>query len=153
VDSLWQVFSRPRRILFHVARFGSGTLYNFKLMARKAHFSVIYPNPKQHGDLQVLKQYERCKHAILCYAAVKQEQQGNQSIMTELAVDLLLESRVHNGYCTTTATLAELKRPHPVICVDIAMRLLSALGCSSVCDYEHPVRKSDLETDTVAAVL
>jgi hypothetical protein len=135
------------------ARFGSGTLYNFKLMARKAHFSVIYPNPKQHGDLKVLKQYERCKHAILCYTAVKKEQQGNQSIMTELAVDLLLESRVQNGDPTTTATLAELKRPHPVICVDIAKRLLSALSCSSVCDYGHPIQNSDLEIDAVAAVL
>jgi hypothetical protein len=71
---------------------------------------------------------------------VKKEQQGNQSIMTELAVDLLLESRVHNGDRTTTATLAELKRPHPVICVDIAKQLLSALGCSSVCDYGHPIQ-------------
>jgi Origin of replication binding protein len=135
------------------ARFGSGTLNNFKLMARKAHFSIIYPSPEQHNDLKALNQYERSKHAILCCAAVKQEQQGKQSIMTELAVDLLLESRVHDKYGTSTATLAELKRPHPVICIDIGKRLLRALGCTSVCDSAHPVRKSDLETGTVAAVL
>jgi hypothetical protein len=65
-------------------RFGQATLYTFKLMARKAQFSMIYTHPAQHNNLQDLKAYERCKHAILCYTAVDQERSGNQSIMTEL---------------------------------------------------------------------
>jgi hypothetical protein len=133
--------------------FGDSTLYNFKLMARKARFSTVYPNPEQHDDLQALKQYERSKHAILCYTAAKQEQQGNRSIMTELAVDLLLESRTYDKDTAEKATLAELKRPHPVICIDIAKRLVSALGISSLFDFAHPVLRSDFSRDAVSAVL
>jgi hypothetical protein len=48
------------------ARFGKRHTVQLQTDGSKAHFSVIYPNPKQHGDLKVLKQYERCKHAILC---------------------------------------------------------------------------------------
>jgi hypothetical protein len=36
--------------------FGNATLYDFKLMASKAHFSTICPNPEQHDDLKALKQ-------------------------------------------------------------------------------------------------
>jgi hypothetical protein len=133
--------------------FANGTLYNFRLMARKAHFSIIYPSSEQHDDLKAMKQYERCKHAILCYTAVKQEQRGNSSIMTELAIDLLLESRVYDKDAADKATLAELKRPHPVICIDIAKRLVLALGCSNLFDHAHPICKSNFETDAVAAVL
>jgi hypothetical protein len=134
-------------------RFGNGTRYDFKLMARKARFSTIYPHQEQYDDLQALKQYERSKHAILCYTAVKQEQQGDRSIMAELAVDLLLESRVYDKDTADKATLAELKTPHPVICIDIARRLVSALGCSSLFDFAHPVLRSDFSRAAVSAVL
>jgi Origin of replication binding protein len=133
--------------------FGDSTLYNFKLMAHKARFSTVYPHQEQSDDLQALKQYERSKHAILCYTAAKQEQQGNRSIMTELAVDLLLESRTYDKNTAEKATLAELKRPHPVICIDIAKRLVSALGISSLFDFAHPVLRSDFSRDAVSAVL
>jgi hypothetical protein len=122
-------------------------------MARKAHFSTIYPHQEQHDDLQALKQHERSKYGILCYTAAKQEQQGNKSIMTELAVDLLLESRTYDKDTAEKATLAELKRPHPVICIDIAKRLVSALGISSLFDFAHPVQRSDFSRDAVSAVL
>jgi hypothetical protein len=133
--------------------FGTPSLYTFKLMARKARFSNIYLHPEQHNDLRNLKAYERSKHAILCYTAVYQEHCGNRSIMTELAVDLLLESRVRDKDTTSKATLAELKRPHPVICIDIAKRLTQALGCNNVFDNTKAISASDFETTAVAEVL
>jgi hypothetical protein len=49
--------------------------------------------------------------------------------------------------------LAELKKPHPVICIDIAKRLTQALGCSSVLGNTHAISASDLQTTAVAEVL
>jgi hypothetical protein len=133
--------------------FGTPSLYTFKLMARKARFSNIYPHPEQHSTLQNLKDYERCRHAILCYTAVHQEHCGNRAIMTELAVDLLLESRVRDKDAASKATLAELKRPHPVICIDIAKRLIQALGCSNAFDTTHAIKANDFKATAVAEVL
>eukprot|EP00953_Heterococcus_sp_UTEX-ZZ885_P016629 9342-Heterococcus_DN1.PRE.1 len=122
-------------------------------MALKAQFSTTYPHEEQHNDLRALKQYGRSKHAVLCFTAAKQEHQGNQSIMTELAVDLLLESRTYDKDTAHKATLAELKKPHPVICIDMAKRLVRALGCNSLFDYDHNILRSHFGTDAVAAVL
>eukprot|EP00953_Heterococcus_sp_UTEX-ZZ885_P004165 2747-Heterococcus_DN1.PRE.1 len=73
--------------------------------------------------------------------------------MIELAVDLLLESRTYAKDTAHKATLAELKKPHPVICIDMAKRLVRALGCNSLFDYDHNILRSHFGTDAVAAVL